>query len=142
MCNKPAQRLPNIRFDTRRHLSFWYLGGASKIPRSHHVRKFAPIFCGLLGAIFRPHENDWFRRKSGVGTREWQVFVTRSCSEPLELLGERQLLIAGIFRLLFAHHMDQLDATYDHPGTISGLEAEHWTHAAFDGAVILLDAVI
>jgi putative transposase len=27
-------------------------------------------------------------RKSGVGTREWQVFVTRSCSEPLELLGE------------------------------------------------------
>jgi hypothetical protein len=29
-----------------------------------------------------------FRRKSGVGTRQWQVFVTRSCSEPLELLGE------------------------------------------------------
>ena len=28
-----------------------------------------------------------FRRKSVVGTREWQVFVTRSCSEPLELLG-------------------------------------------------------
>jgi hypothetical protein len=55
--------------------------------------------------------NERFRRKSGVGTREWQVFVTRSCSEPLELLGERQLLIAGIFRLLFAHHMDQLDAT-------------------------------
>jgi transposase len=30
----------------------------------------------------------------------------------------------------------------DHAGTGSGLEAEHWTHAAFDGAVILLDAVI
>ncbi|WP_154660861.1 GIY-YIG nuclease family protein [Microvirga lotononidis] len=29
-----------------------------------------------------------FRRKSGVGTRQWQVFVTRSCSEPLEMLGE------------------------------------------------------
>jgi hypothetical protein len=30
-------------------------------------------------------------RKSGVGTREWQVFVTRSCSEPLELLGKREV---------------------------------------------------
>ena len=29
-----------------------------------------------------------FCRKSGVGTRERQVFVTRSCSEQLELLGE------------------------------------------------------
>src|SRR5215218_899824 len=55
--------------------------------------------------------HSWFRRKSGVGTGEWQVFVTRSCSEPLELLGERQLLIAGIFRLVFAQHMNQLDAS-------------------------------
>jgi hypothetical protein len=38
--------------------------------------------------------------------------------------------------------MDQLDATQDHPGTVSGLEAEHRTHTAFDGAVILLNAVI
>ena len=74
--------------------------------------------------------------------REWKVFVTRSCNELLELLGERQLLIAGIFRLLFTQHMDQLDATQDRAGTVDGLEAEHWTHAAFDGAVILLDAVI
>ena len=46
------------------------------------------------------------------------------------------------FRLLFPHHMDQLDATQDHAGTVSGREAEHRSHAAFDGAVILLDAVI
>src|SRR5215212_9080868 len=71
-----------------------------------------------------------------------EVFVTRSCSEPLELLGERQLLIAGIFRLVFAHHMDQLDATQDHAGAVSGLETEHWTHPAFVGTVILLDAVV
>ena len=68
--------------------------------------------------------------------------MTRSCGEQVELLGERQLLTAGIFRLLFAHHVDQLDATQDHAGAGNGLEAEHWTHAAFDGAVILLDAVV
>jgi hypothetical protein len=60
----------------------------------------------------------------------------------VKLLGERQLLTAGIFRLLFAHHVDQLDATQDHPGTVSGLEAEHRTHAAFDSAVILLNAIV
>jgi len=60
----------------------------------------------------------------------------------VKLLGERQLPIAGIFRLLFAQHMDQLDATQDHAGTVNGLEAGHQSHASFDGAVILLDAVI
>jgi hypothetical protein len=68
--------------------------------------------------------------------------VPPSCDEQVKLLGERQLLTAGIFRLLFTHHMDQLDTTQDHAGTVSGLEAEHRSHAAFDGAVILLDAVI
>jgi hypothetical protein len=38
--------------------------------------------------------------------------------------------------------MNQLDATQDHAGTISRLEAEHRTHTAFDRAVILLDAVV
>jgi hypothetical protein len=64
------------------------------------------------------------------------------CGEQVKLFGERQLLTAGIFRLLFTHHMDQLDAAQDHAGAFSGLEPEHRTHAAFDGAVILLDAVI
>lgn len=60
----------------------------------------------------------------------------------MKLLRERQLPIAGIFRLLFAQHMDQLDATQDHAGTVNGFEAEHRPHAAFDGTVILLDAVV
>ena len=64
------------------------------------------------------------------------------CGEPLGVLGERQLPTAGILRLLFTHHVDQLDATYDHPGTVSRLEAEHRTDTAFDGTVILLDAVV
>ncbi len=68
--------------------------------------------------------------------------MPHSCGEQMKLLGKRQLLIAGIFRLLFPHHVDQLDATYDHASTVSGFEAEHQSHAAFDGAVILLDPVI
>ncbi len=44
---------------------------------------------------------------------------------------------AGVFRLLFPHHMNQLDATYDHASTVSGFEAEHRSHAALNGAVIL-----
>jgi hypothetical protein len=50
--------------------------------------------------------------------------------------------MTGILRLSFAHHVDHLDATQDHPGTVSGLKTEHRTHAAFDSAVILLDAVV
>ncbi len=65
-----------------------------------------------------------------------------SCGEQMKLLSERQLLIAGIFRLLFAQHMDQLDATQDYVGGVNGLEAEHRSHAALDGAVILLNVVI
>jgi hypothetical protein len=60
----------------------------------------------------------------------------------VKLLGERQLLPAGILRLLFAQHTDQLDATQDHAGTVSRFETKHQSHAAFDGAVILLNAVI
>jgi hypothetical protein len=68
--------------------------------------------------------------------------VPPSCGEQVKLLGERQLLLAGIFRLLFTHHMDQLDTTQDHVGAVSGLEAEHRTHTAFDGTVILLNAIV
>ena len=68
--------------------------------------------------------------------------MTRSRGEQVKLFGERQLLTAGIFRLLFTHHVDQLDAFQDHSGTVSRLEAEHWTYAAFDGTVILLNAVV
>jgi hypothetical protein len=60
----------------------------------------------------------------------------------VKLLSERQLLLAGIFRLLLAHHMDQLNATQDHAGTGSSFEAGHRTHTAFDGTVILLNPII
>jgi hypothetical protein len=64
------------------------------------------------------------------------------CGEQVKLLGERQLLPAGIFRLLLAYDIDQLDPTQDHASAINGLEAEHRTHAAFDSAVVLLNGVI
>jgi hypothetical protein len=63
-------------------------------------------------------------------------------SQPVEMSGERYWPIAGILRLLFAHHVDHLDATQDHPDTVSGLEAGHRSHAAFDRAVILLNEVV
>ena len=50
--------------------------------------------------------------------------------------------MTGILRLSFAHHVNHLDPTQDHAGAGRGLEAEHRSHTAFDGAVILLDAVI
>ena len=42
--------------------------------------------------------------------------MPRSCSKQVKLLGERRLLIAGILRLLFAHHVDHLDPTQDRTG--------------------------
>ena len=51
-------------------------------------------------------------------------------------------MIVDVFCLLFTQHMNQLDATQDHAGMISGLKAEHQSYAAFVGAVILLDAVV
>src|SRR5918997_2051753 len=76
------------------------------------------------------------------GRESSRCTVLPLCGEQVKLLRERQLLTAGIFRLLFTQHMNQLDATQDHAGTVSRLEAEYRTHAAFDGAVILLNAVI
>jgi hypothetical protein len=47
-----------------------------------------------------------------------------------------------MLRLLFAHHVDHLDATQDHTGTARRLEPEHRSNPAFDGAMILLDPII
>jgi hypothetical protein len=60
----------------------------------------------------------------------------------VKLLRERRLLTVDIFRPVFTQHMNQLNATQDHVGTVRGLEAEHQSRAAFDGAGILLDAVV
>jgi hypothetical protein len=48
--------------------------------------------------------------------------------------------MTGTLRLSFAHHVNHLDPTQDHVGTVSGLESKQRSHAAFDVAVILLDA--
>ena len=45
------------------------------------------------------------------GRESSRCIVPPSCGEQMKLLGERQLPTAGIFRLLFTHHVDQLDAT-------------------------------
>ena len=37
--------------------------------------------------------------------------MPRSCSRQVKLLGERRKSIAGILRLLLAHHVDHLDPT-------------------------------
>src|SRR5688572_25248892 len=68
--------------------------------------------------------------------------VTRSCGEQVKLLGERRLPIAGILRLLLAHHVDHLNPTKDDASTGNGLKAEHWPHSPLDGTVILLNAVV
>ncbi|KLK91634.1 hypothetical protein AA309_19115 [Microvirga vignae] len=66
----------------------------------------------------------------------------RTCGEQMKLFGERRLAIAGIPRLLFAHHMNHLDAAQDHTGTARGLESEHGRNPPLDGPMILLNAII
>jgi hypothetical protein len=43
---------------------------------------------------------------------------------------------------MFAHRVDQLDATRDHSGDDNGLETERRPDAPFDCGMILLSAVI
>ena len=50
--------------------------------------------------------------------------------------------MTGILRLSFAHHVNHLDPTEDHTSAAHRLETKHRSHTAFDGAVILLDAVV
>jgi len=57
------------------------------------------------------------------GRESSRCTVLPLCGEQVKLLRQRQLLTADIFRLLFTQHMNQLDATQDHAGTVSGLEA-------------------
>ncbi|SCY99846.1 hypothetical protein SAMN02927923_03304 [Microvirga guangxiensis] len=45
-------------------------------------------------------------------------------------------------RLLLAHHVDQLDPTEDHTGRGRGLEPNHGSDPALDGAMILLATMI
>jgi hypothetical protein len=68
--------------------------------------------------------------------------VSPSCGEPLELISEGQMLIAGILRLLFAHHVNHLDPAEDHASAGNGLEPKHWPYSPLNGTMILLDVII
>jgi hypothetical protein len=50
--------------------------------------------------------------------------------------------IAGILRLLFAHHVDHLDASQDRTRAVNGLKPEHRPHPFLNGPMILLDAIV
>ena len=68
--------------------------------------------------------------------------VTDSGSKQIELLCQWRLRIAGILRLSFPHHVDQLDATQNYTCTRNRLKAEHGSDPPLVGAVVLLDTII
>jgi len=68
--------------------------------------------------------------------------VLRSCRGPVKLLGERQLLIAGIFRLLFAHHMYQFNLIQNDASSVNRPEAAHRPYAPLDGPMVMLNAIV
>lgn len=65
-----------------------------------------------------------------------------SRAKQVKLLGERWLPIAGILRLLFAHHVDHLDPFQDRTGTARGLKPEHGADPPLSGTMILLDPIV
>ena len=65
-----------------------------------------------------------------------------SCDKQVKLLGERWLPIAGVVRLLFAHHVDHLDPAEDHTGGVDRLEPEHRSDPPLDSPMILLNSII
>ena len=67
--------------------------------------------------------------------RKDQVFVESSC-------GERWLPIAGILRLLLAHHVNHLDPAHDPTGSGHRLESEHGSDPPLDGPVVLLNTIV
>ena len=68
--------------------------------------------------------------------------VARSGGKQLELLGQGWPQIAGIPRLLLAHHVNHLDPTQDHTGSGHRLKTEHGSDPPLDGAMVLLDTII
>src|SRR3712207_1167770 len=77
-----------------------------------------------------------------LGPENGHGYVIGSGSEHLELLGKGWRGIPGVLRLLLAHHVDHFNATKDHLGTGNRLKPEHRANPPFDGAVILLNAII
>jgi len=79
---------------------------------------------------------------SGCGQKDLSAVCIRLCGEPLELLGERQLLGAGVFRLSLSHHVHHFDATQDRASAPHGLEPHHRANPPLDGPMILFDPII
>jgi hypothetical protein len=81
-------------------------------------------------------------RNSGRRRKSSRCMVPPLCGEQVKLLGERQLLIASIFRLSFAHHVDHLDTAQDRTSAVHGLEPEHRPHPSLNGPMILLNPIV
>jgi hypothetical protein len=79
---------------------------------------------------------------SECGQKDLSAVRIRLCGEKLELLGERQLLSAGVFRLFLSHHVDHFDAAQHSASTIHGLEPQHWANPPLDGPMILFDPIV
>jgi hypothetical protein len=57
--------------------------------------------------------------------------VARLCSEQFGLLSERRLPIAGMLRLVLAHHVNHLDSIQDHTSSDRRLETGHGSARLF-----------
>ena len=79
---------------------------------------------------------------SDCGQKDLSADRIRLCGEPLELLSERRLLSAGVFRLSLSHHVHHFDAAKDRASPTHGLEPYHRTNPPFDGPMILFDTII
>src|SRR5688500_9351341 len=79
---------------------------------------------------------------SDCGQKDLSAVPIRLCHEPLELLDERQLLGAGVFRLSLSHHVHHFDAARDRASATHGLEPHHRANPPLDGPMILFDTII
>jgi hypothetical protein len=66
----------------------------------------------------------------------------RSCSESIELVGQRQSSLSDTLRLSFADHVHHFNPAQDCSSAAHGLEAEHRLDPPFDGTVILLNPIV
>ena len=78
----------------------------------------------------------------GSGQKDLRAVRIGLCSEPLELLSERQVLSAGVFRLSLLHHVHHFNPAQDGASATHGLEPHHRVHSPLDGTVILLNAIV
>jgi len=73
-----------------------------------------------------------------------KVISNRSASEGqgVELVSSRRGFVLDELELPLLDHVHGLDAHDDGASAAKRLEPEHWSHDAFDGAVILLDQIV